>query len=126
MEKRNIIISVQHRNVTNMGFKPPKDLQFAFENQLFEYMYIHYCTETNVNLLLNTCNFHCKFRFIFSLILSENAPNAHSREAKFQNFPGEPLDAPSVLAPSALDPILAGPTLNCFPPGLSILMELLL
>ena len=24
MEKRNITISVQHRNVTNMGFKPQK------------------------------------------------------------------------------------------------------
>ena len=92
MEKGNIIISVQHRNVTNMGFKPPKDLQFTFENQLFEY--IHYCTETNVNLLLNICNFHCKFRFIFSLILSENAPNAHFREAKFQNFPGEHAPGP--------------------------------
>ena len=82
MEKRNILISVQYRNVTNLGFKPPKDLQFAFENQLFEY--IHYCTETNVNLLLNTCNFHCKFQFIFSLILSENAPNEYFRGAKFQ------------------------------------------
>ena len=38
-----------------------------FENQLFGY--IHYCTEIpdiNINLLPNTCNFHCKFRFIFS------------------------------------------------------------
>ena len=95
MNKRNIMIPVQHRNVTNMGFKPPKDLQFASENQLFEYMYIHPCTETNVNLLLNTCNFHCKFRFIFPLILSENAPNAHSREAKFQNFPGGHAPGPS-------------------------------
>ena len=39
-------------------------------------------TETNVNLLLYRCNFHCKFRFIFSLILSDNAPNPHFREAK--------------------------------------------
>ena len=71
--------------------------------------------ETNVNLLLNTCNFHCTFWFIFSLILSENAPNVHFREAKFQNFQGEQNPDPfSVLAPSALDPILAGPTLNCF------------
>ena len=115
MEKRNIIISVQHRNVTNMGFKPSKDLQFAFENQLFVYMYIHNCTETNVNLLLNTCHFHCKYRFIFSLILSENAPNAHSREAKFQISRGSMLpNRPSVLAPSTLDPILAGRALNCF------------
>ena len=114
MEKGNIIISVQPRNVMNMGFKPPKDLQFVFENQLFEY--IHYCTETNVNLLLNTCNFHCKFQFSFSSILSENAPNVHFREAKFQNFPGGgmPPDPPRVLVPWALNPILAGPTLHCF------------
>ena len=39
-------------------------------------------------------NFHHKFRFIFSLILSENAPNVHSREAKFQNFPGEHAPGP--------------------------------
>ena len=60
MEKRNILISMQHRNVTNTGFKPPKDLQFAFEKQLFEYIY--YCTETNVSLLrLNTCKFSPSF-----------------------------------------------------------------
>ena len=41
------------------------------------------------NLLLNTCNFHRKFRLIFSLVLSENVPNVDFREAKFQNFPGE-------------------------------------
>ena len=37
-----------------------------FENKLFGY--IHYCTEIsaiNINLLLNTCNFHRKFQFIF-------------------------------------------------------------
>ena len=50
---------------------------------------MHYLTKINVNLLLNTCNFHRKFRLIFSLILSENAPNVDFREAKFQNFPGE-------------------------------------
>ena len=48
----------------------------------------NYCTEIDINLLLNTCNFHRKFRFIFSLILSENAPNVHFREAKFQKFRG--------------------------------------
>ena len=61
-----------------------------FENQLFGY--IHYCTEnpeTNINLLPNTCNFHRKFGFIFSLYLTDNAQNVHFREAKFQNFPGE-------------------------------------
>ena len=36
-----------------------------------------------------------KFRFIFSLILSENAPNVHFREAKIQNFQGvHPTGAP--------------------------------
>ena len=50
--------------------------------------------EINVNLLLNTCNFHRKFRLIFSLILSENAPNVDFREAKFQNFPGEHAPGP--------------------------------
>ena len=82
-----------------------------FENQLFGY--IHYCTEIseiNINLLPNTCNFHRKFWFIFSLHLSENAQNVHFREARFQSFP----DPPSALAPSALDTIFAGLTLNCF------------
>ena len=92
-----------------------KELQLAFENQLFEY--ILYCTEIDINLLLKTYSFHRKFRFIFSLILSENAPNVHFREAKFQNFPGNsprppPPPPPSVLAPSALVPIFAGPTMG--------------
>ena len=87
-------------------------MQLTFENQLFGYIYI---TEINVNLLLNTNNFHRKFRIIFSLILSENAPNMDFREAKFQNFPASmPPEPPSVLVPLALDPILAGPTLYCF------------
>ena len=74
---------------TRALLKPPKELQLAFKkkkNQLLDYC--HYCTETNVILLLNTCNFRCKFRFIFSLILSENAPNVHFRGAKIQNFSG--------------------------------------
>ena len=61
-----------------------------FENQLFGYF--HYCTEIpeiNINLLPNTCNFHRKIRFIFSLRLSKNAQNVRFREAKFQSFPGE-------------------------------------
>ena len=88
-------------------------MQPTFENQLFEY--IHDFTEINVNLLLNTSNFHRKFRIIFSLILSENAPNMDVREAKFQNFLGSmPPDSPSVLAHLALDSTLAGSTLNCF------------
>ena len=78
----------------------------------------NYCTEIDINLLLNTCNFHRKFRFIFSLILSENAPNVHFREAKFQKFRGGvcprtlPLPPPSVIAPSALVPSFAGPTMG--------------
>ena len=85
-----------------------------FENRLFGY--IHYCTKIsriNINLLPNTCNFHRNFQLIFSLHLSENAQNAHFREAKFQNFTGEHApDPPSLLAPSALHTILAGLTLN--------------
>ena len=93
MEKRNIVISVQHRNVTNSGFKLPKDLHFEIK-PIIIFEYIHYYTETNVNLLLNTCNIHRKFRFIFSLILSKNAPNVHFREVKSQNFPGEHTPRP--------------------------------
>ena len=83
-----------------------------FENQLFGYYHYHYCTKININcLLLNTCNFHRKFRFIFSLNLSKNMQNVHFREAKFQNFPGEHAPGPpSVLVPLAVDPLL--------PPGL--------
>ena len=65
--------------------------------------------------MLNKCNFHLRFRVFFSLILSENAPNVDFREAKFQNFPGDHAPGPpTVLTPLALQPILAGPTLNCF------------
>ena len=68
-----------------------------------------------VDLLLNAFHFHRKFRFIFSWILSENAPNVHFGETKFQNFPGvHAPDPPSVPALSEIYPILAGPTLNCF------------
>ena len=59
---------------------------------------IHYCTEININLLQNTCNFHRKFRFTFSLILSENASNVYFREAKFQNLPGEHTPDPRTFA----------------------------
>ena len=68
-------------------------MQLAFENQLFRY--IHYSSEINVNLLLNIFNFHGKFRFIFSSILSEYGPNVHFREARFQNSPGR--NSPVVL-----------------------------
>ena len=64
----------------------PKELQLAFKIQLLDK--IHCCTEISVNLLLNTCNFCCKSRLIFELILPYNAPNVHFREAKFQNFRG--------------------------------------
>ena len=68
------------------------------------WIYPLYCNEININLLLNTCNFYRKFRFIFSLNLSENKQNVHFREAKLQNFPGSmPPEPPCVLAP-----------LNCF------------
>ena len=69
----------------------------------------------NINLLLNTYNFHRKFRFTFSLTVSENTQNVQFRKAKFQNFPREYVpDPPSVLPPSPLDPIFARLTLNCF------------
>ena len=86
------------------------EMQLTFETILFGK--IHYLTEINVNLLLNTCNFHRKFRLIFLLILSENAPNVDFREAKFQNFQGEHAPGPpSVSAPLSLDRILVGSTL---------------
>ena len=74
------------------------------------------CPEIKINFLLDTYNFHRKFRFIFSLNLSEITQNVQLREAEFQNFPGEhvPGSPYSVLAPSALDPISAGLTLKCF------------
>ena len=76
-------------------------------NQLLEY--INYCTEININLLLNTCNFW----FVFSLILSENTQNVHLEKLNFEISRGSmPPDSPSVLAPSALDPALAGLTLT--------------
>ena len=55
--------------------------------------------------------FHRKFRLIFSLILSENAPNMDFTEAKFQNFPGSmPPDPLTVLVLLVLDPSLARST----------------
>ena len=88
-------------------------INLPYENYLFGY--IHYCTEININLLLNTYNFNRKFRFIFSLNLSENTQNVHLREEEFQNFPGEHIPGPlTVLASLALHPIFAGLTLNCF------------
>ena len=67
-------------------------MQLTFETNYLD-IYIT-LTEINVSLLLNTCNFHRKFRLIFSLILSENVPNVDFREAKFQNFPGEHAPGP--------------------------------
>ena len=79
-------------------------------------IFITACPEIKINFLLDTCNFHRKFRFIFSLNLSEITQNVQLREAKFQNFHGEhaPGSPYSVLAPSLLDPISAGLTLKCF------------
>ena len=71
---------------------------------------IHYCTEKNINLLLNTYNFHRKFRFILWLNLSGNTQNVHFRYVKVQNSPGSMPPDP----PLALHPIFAGQTLNCF------------
>ena len=106
-------------------FKPPKELQLTFEKQLFEYIYLilywNKCWFADF-ILLNTCNFHRKFRFIFSLILSMNAPNVHFREAKFQNFPGEHAPGTPLLhAPSVLDHIYITCRTNSelLPPGLS-------
>ena len=75
------------------------------------------CPEIKIYFfLLDTYNFHHKFRFIFSLNLSEITQNVQLREAKFQNFHGEhaPGSPYSVFAPSLLDPISAGLTLKCF------------
>ena len=64
--------------------------------------------------MLNTCNFHLRFRLLFSLILSENAPNVDFREAKFQNFPGGAYPRPPYCTRAFGAPAyLAGPTLNC-------------
>ena len=71
-------------------------MEITFKNRLFEY--ILYCTEININLLLNTSNFHHKFQFVFSSILSKNAPNVHFREAKSQNFQGTCPRTPLVLS----------------------------
>ena len=75
-----------------------------FENQLFGY--IRYSTENpeiNINLLPNTCNFHRKCRFIFSLHVSENAQNVHFREAQFQVFPGRHAPGPPPQCTRAFD-----------------------
>ena len=102
----------------NLQTPPPRlliknDTSLTFENQLVEC--IHYCSEIEVNLLLNTNDFHGKFRFIFSLILSENAPNFILEKLNFKTSRGRlPQDLHSVVVPSALDHILARPTLNCF------------
>ena len=87
-----------------------------FENQLFGY--IRYCTEIseiNINLLPNTCNFYCKFRFIFCYISLRMPKMCILEKLNFKISLGSmPPDPPSVLVPLALDAIFAGLTLNCF------------
>ena len=71
----------------------------------------------SINFFLNTCNFHRKFRFIFSLNISENTQNVHFREAKFQNCPGGGGGGrghASGPPKCTLDPIFAVIILNCF------------
>ena len=89
-------------------------MQHTFENQLFEY--ILYCTEININLLPNTCNFHREFRFIFMLILSENASNRQMCILEKLNFKisrgSMPPDPRNVIVSSAPHPIFAGPTIG--------------
>ena len=77
--------------------------------------YIHYCTEIskiNINLLPNTCSFHHRFWRYISLRMRKMC----TLEKLNFKIPREtmPPDPPSVLAPSALDSIFAGLTLNCF------------
>ena len=79
--------SVQHRNVTNMGFKPQKICNLRLKTNYLN-ISITVLKQMSICMLLNTCNFYCKFRFIFLLILSENVPNANFWEAKFLNFSG--------------------------------------
>ena len=85
-------LKVETINISSAAQSKRMVCNLPFENQLFGY--IHYCTEINISLLPDTCNFHRKFWFIFSLNFSEKAQNVHFREAKFQNFPGERASRP--------------------------------
>ena len=59
--------------------------------------------------------FHRNFRLIFSLHLSKNAQMCTLEKLNFKISRGSiPPDPPSLLAPSALDTIWPGLTLNCF------------
>ena len=91
-----------------------KNCNLQFENQLFEY--IHFCTEININLLQNTCNFNRKVSVHFFVnCLREYAKMCILEKLNFKIPRGSmPPNPPSVLAPSALDPISAGLSLNCF------------
>ena len=64
--------------------------------------------------MLNTCNFHRKFRFRFSLILSLRMRQMCILEKlNFKtSWRSIPPDLPSVFAPSALDPIFARLTMG--------------
>ena len=81
--------------------------------------YIHYCTEININLLLNTRSFHHKFRFIFSLNLYENMQNVHFREAKFKNSPGS---MPPDSTPLVYSILFCRTNSELLPPGLLLPM----
>ena len=108
-------LKVETINISSAAQSKRMVCNLPFENQLFGYIY--YCTEINISLLPDTCNFHRRFWFTFSLNFSEKAQNVHFREAKFQNFPGgaclQTPPPPSVLLPSALDTIYTGLTMNC-------------
>ena len=72
------------------------------------------------NKLLSDCCltyafFTASFSSLFHKFSQRMRKICFFREAKYQNFPGGiPSDPPSLLVPSALNPILTGPTLNCF------------
>ena len=101
------------RNISSATESKRIVCNLPFENQLFGY--IHYCTEIseiNINLVPNTCSFHRKFRRYISLRMHKMCT---LEKLNFKISRGSmPLDPPSVVAPSALDTIFAGLTMNCF------------
>ena len=122
-EKSNIrtLGRARHSKATPSGINalskspppPPPPPGITLIGALFGY--IHYCTEIseiNINLLPNTCSFHRKFWRYISLRMRKMCT---LEKLNFKISRGSmPPDPPSVLAPSALDSIFAGLTLNCF------------